>query len=78
MASTSIAAAFGGLFGAVTLTNVYWGHAGIIAIAFGAVSAAVLGGFVGFLLSTWWDVMSAAWSDAVAEYDSSKAKSSRH
>ena len=66
--TVGVAAVAGGALGGVVLADVYWGRASTTAILTGAISASVLGAFLGFLAITWWEVASKAWREAVREH----------
>jgi hypothetical protein len=74
-----VGASLGGTLGSWTLMTVYEARLSWPAFALGAVSASILGGLLGFLLSTFLNISLRAWREAIAAPMSktpiSKAKS---
>jgi hypothetical protein len=64
MALTLVGAVVGGTLGTTTLVAMYFGTVGNEAIALGGTSAAIIGGFVGFLIATFATIMSRAMLEA--------------
>lgn len=67
IAVTCLGAAAGGIAGGMILERQYWQTAGLAAILFGAGSSAVLGGFFGFLVSSFLRVTLKALHEATQE-----------
>ncbi len=64
MALTLVGAAVGGTLGTTILAAMYFGTVGNEAIALGGTSAAIIGGFVGFLIATFATIMARAMHEA--------------
>lgn len=62
-----VGALCGGTLGGIVLATQYWHQAGTLPVALGAISAAILGGFFGFLISSFVQVASRAWNEAATE-----------
>jgi hypothetical protein len=60
-----VCAVAGGALGTAALWFVGWGRIGYPSLIVGGVSAAVIGGFVGFLASSFLEVLLRAWSEAL-------------
>ncbi len=63
---TAIGALAGGTLGTAALAAEYWARSGLAAMSVGGLSSAVLGGFVGFLASSFVDAGARAWSEATS------------
>jgi hypothetical protein len=64
---TVIAAMLGGTVGGLGLVWLHWGEVAIAGLLVGTISAAILGGFFGFLTSSFVDVMARAFCEAAGE-----------
>jgi len=67
IAVTCLGACAGGIAGGMILEQHYWQTAGLVPILFGAASSAVLGGFFGFLVSSFLRVTLKALHEATHE-----------
>lgn len=67
IAATCLGAVVGGIAGGYVLGRIYWPQVSIAAILLGTLSAAVLGGFFGFMISSFLQVFAKALSEATTE-----------
>lgn len=68
LAFSAIGATCGGVLGASVLGSRYWHQGGVFPVVLGAISAAIIGGFFGFMVSSFVQVTARAFSEAAADH----------